>query len=83
MIVLIIFCSQGDNIQDAVSLTEHLDQWISVTQHLVSTIMIDNSTIECDIVIISNCYCRSIKTKQEHSCCILALGVSCMEDHHQ
>ena len=37
MIVLIVFCSQGDNIQDAVSLTEHLDQWVSVTQHLVCT----------------------------------------------
>lgn len=40
MVVLIVFCSQGDNIQDAVSLAEHLDQWISVTQHLVRT---DNS----------------------------------------
>lgn len=37
MIVLISFCSQGDNIQDAVLLIEHIDQWISVTQHLVGT----------------------------------------------
>ena len=35
MIVLIVFCSQGDNIQDAVALMEHLDQWISITQLLV------------------------------------------------
>ena len=43
MVVLIVFCSQGDNIQDAVSLTEHLDQWISVKQYLVRTVVMDKS----------------------------------------
>ena len=37
MVVMIAFCSQGDNIQDAVAMAARVDKWLHVNKKEVSS----------------------------------------------
>ena len=54
MIVLIAFCSQGDNIQDALSLATYIDQWLELKPQKVCKpgIVLINSTRHLSNVVV-------------------------------
>ena len=40
LIVLIAFCTQGDNIQDAIVMAGHIDKWIGISKKQVYYIIL-------------------------------------------